>query len=189
MLAAGPGEHHQLHVRGVCKRQAREGVHEVVDPSSASARPQQALLAPQGATRPPLQHVDEGQGLGLQLGEQAPASARLATTDSAMWSQRGDPLQLSVAQLSLLPSSSALEADAVFGDALDAAHGCAAVAGDVGGLGRPGRDCAQARRDEKRHAVGRAAVGIAIAQQRCQALLPGRRAASTRCIGARQCSL
>jgi hypothetical protein len=74
----------------------------------------------------------------------------------------------------------ALELQPVFGDALDAAHGQAAVVGDVGGLAGPGRHRAQARHHHHQRAVGRAGVRLAVVQQRGQRLRGGGR--SSGCV-------
>ncbi|ABM42454.1 conserved hypothetical protein [Acidovorax sp. JS42] len=170
VLAVGLGEHHQLHVGGVA-RQAREGVDQVVDLVVGQGQAPGLVRSLQRRT-PALQHVHEGHGLGLQLGEQA---LRLVQRGDhrfrhAVVQERRNLLQLLGAQLGLATQQAALEADAVFGNALDAAHHQAAVVGDVRGLGRPGRHRAQARSDIQHHAVPRAGVWVAVGQQRGQAL-------------------
>jgi hypothetical protein len=73
----------------------------------------------------------------------------------------------------LPPSRPPFSLHPVFDRALDAAHGQAAVVRDVGGLGGPGRDGAQAGRDDEGLAARFAVEGLAIGQQCGQALALG----------------
>ena len=79
--------------------------------------------------------------------------------------------QLLGGQLGRLAQQPRLQADAVFGGALDPANGQTAVARNVGGLGSPGRQRAQTRRDNDGRALRGAAIGVAIGEQRHQALV------------------
>ena len=80
--------------------------------------------------------------------------------------QRGSGLQFGVTERLAAGEQPAAQHQAPFGHALDAMHGQAAVVRDVGRLRCPGRDRAQARRDDDERAVVRAVVGRAVAQQR-----------------------
>ncbi|MNL50078.1 hypothetical protein D3C87_1730620 [compost metagenome] len=91
--------------------------------------------------------------------------------------------QLLGGQLGRLAQQTGSKADAEFGDALYPANGNAAVAGNVGSLGSPGRQRAQARGDDEGGAVLGARIRVAVGQQRSQALLFRRRRG---CIGRHQ---
>ncbi|MPM61856.1 hypothetical protein SDC9_108719 [bioreactor metagenome] len=84
--------------------------------------------------------------------------------------QRGDLAELLGRQFRRAAQQAGLQADAVFRHALHTVHVQAAVARNVGRLRGPGRNCAQARCDDYRSAFSRAFIGVAIGQQRHQAL-------------------
>ena len=85
--------------------------------------------------------------------------------------QGGDLAQLFGCQLGRPAQQAGFQADAVFGDALHTANGDAAVARNVGGLGGPGRERAQARSNDEDRAVLRACIRVTVGQQGSQALL------------------
>ncbi|MNT57378.1 hypothetical protein D3C72_1947420 [compost metagenome] len=87
--------------------------------------------------------------------------------------QRGDLGGLLCAQLRRATQQAGFEAHSVFGNALHAEHVQTTVARNIGRLRRPGRDRAQARRNDKGQALVIACIGIAIGQQGRHALRIG----------------
>ena len=179
MLAVGLGKHHQLHIGGVA-RQAREGGHEVVNFIFGQRQAKAGVGGLQGLPalfRATGQHIDMLHGRGLQLGEQRGSGSAVGhhRFGHAVVQQGRYLTQLLGGQLGRLAQQPRLQADAVFGGALDPANGQTAVARNVGGLGSPGRQRAQTRRDDEDGAVARARIRVAVGQQGGQALKLGRR--------------
>ncbi len=116
--------------------QADEGVDQVVDFVFSQGQAQLGVgFFQRGAAA--TQHVDRGQGLGFGVAEQAGSLFEVAQDDlgHAVVQCVGDQLGFSVAEL-----ASHIEGNAAL-DTLDL--GQAAVASDVAGLARPGRDGAE----------------------------------------------
>jgi hypothetical protein len=148
VLAVGLGEHHEFDV-GRVALELREGVDQVVDLVGGQRQAelgvgffQRGLAAGQ--------HVDELQRRALQLGEEARGFRAVEhhAFGHAVVQQAGDLLALGGAQGGFAEKAG-FQRDAVFGDAFDALDGQAAVVGNVRGLGGPGRDGAETRRDDK----------------------------------------
>jgi hypothetical protein len=170
VLAVGLREHHQLHVGGVAL-EALEGVDEVVDfiVGQRQAPAGVGILQRGAATS---QHVHMLHGLGRQLGEQGLRVGQIEQhgLGHAVVQQRGHLGQLLLRQRGAAQQA-VLHLHAVFHGTFHTAHLQAAVARNVGGLGGPGRHRAQARRDDDGGAIQRALVGVAVGQQRGQALV------------------
>jgi hypothetical protein len=157
VLAVGLGEHHQLDV-GRVALQAGEGLDQVVD---LVVRQRQAEGGVGGLQRRAAlaQHVHMGHRLGRLLVEQVGRGLALeghALGHAVVQQQRAGLQFLGAQRLGAAGQAAhqpALELQAVFGDPLDAVDGQAAVVGDVGGLGGPGRDRAQARHGEHQGAL------------------------------------
>ena len=182
VLAVGLGEHHEFDVGGVAL-QLGEGLHQVVH---FVVGQRQAKLGVGGQQRglAAAQHVDMRHGRGRQAGKQAMRRGALEhhALGHAVMQQGGHLRQLRLGQ-GRLAQQSGFEADAVFGDALDPVHRQAAIVGNVGGFGSPGRHGAKTRRDHNQRTVLRAGIGFAVVQQGGQLLL---QRGAGRLIGANQ---
>ena len=165
VLAVGLGEHHQLDV-GRVAGQAGEGGHQVVDLILGQRQAELRVGLFQRATAA-AQHVDAGHRRGLQLGEQLAglAAVQHGALGHAVVQQGCQGLQAVRVQGLGLAQQTAFERDAVFGDALHPPDRQAAVVGDVGGLGGPGRDGAETRRHHDGRAGGAAGSRLTILQQ------------------------
>lgn len=110
---------------------------------------------------------------GLQLGEQGCSSTAVShhRFGHAVMQQGGDLAQLLGGQLGCLAQQARFQAETVFGDALHAADSDAAVARNVSGLGGPGRQSSQTGSNNQCGTFLRPFIGVAIRQQRRQALL------------------
>ena len=144
MFAVGLREHHQLDVGRVALERV-EGVDQVVDLVIRQGQaPVLVGCFQRGAAT--LQHVDLLHRGSRQVGEQVLGSVQRGqhALGHAVVQQRSHGLALCIAQAGAVHK--------VFGTALDTAYAGsfrqAAVAGNVGGLGGPGRHGADARRDD-----------------------------------------
>ena len=169
MLGVRLGKHHQFHIGGIAL-EALEGVDQIAD-LIFGQRQAPGLVGGQQRGRAAAQHIDKRHGLGLQFGEQlrgfvARSHHRLG---HAVVQQRRDLAQLLGREFGRAAQQAGLELDAVFGHALDALYRQAAVARDVGGFRSPGRNRAQARRDDDGQAFAAARIGLAVGQQRREA--------------------
>ncbi len=179
VLGVGLGEHHQLHVGGVAA-QAVEGGDEVVDLVLGQGQAPVGVGALQRRTAA-AQHVHALHGRGLQFGEQGVGLFARGHHGfgHAVVQQAGHGPALLGRERGLAAQQPRFEGDAVFDQALHPVDHQAAVARDVGGLGGPGRDGAQAGHDEQRGgAVGfEPEVGrfgrLAVGEQLAQAALGG----------------
>ena len=140
MLAVGLRKHHQLHVGGVAT-EFTEVAFEIFD-FVLSQRQAPALVGvnQRGATAP--QHIDLLKRLRLKLLEQGKALIQggedrfsHAVVQEVSQGHQGLLIQISFAQQRSRPLKLDLH------QTLDASHRHAAVVRNVGGLGRPGRDC------------------------------------------------
>ncbi|MND85833.1 hypothetical protein D3C80_777720 [compost metagenome] len=146
VLGVRLGEHHQLDVVGVAA-QFIEALHQVVDLVLGQGQAELDVgLLQRGAAA--AEDVDHGQRLGLGMAEQAGGLflAGQHQLGHAVMQAAGDQLGVGLGEL----------AAHVVGDtALEALNlGQAAVAGDVGGLARPGRNGAEARHHQEHPAAG-----------------------------------
>ncbi|MCY1238811.1 hypothetical protein D9M72_515690 [compost metagenome] len=175
VLAVGLREHHQLDVAGVAA-QAGEGFDEVVDFVFRQRQAEAGIGRHQGVAAARL-HVDLRHRLGRQFAEQA---GRLFDGGEhrfghAVVQRAGHGGERVAFEHRGLADQRRLQLQVVLGDALYAAQRQAAVVGDVGGLGGPGRHGAQAGRDDHRGArLGRRGLeGLAVGQERGKALAVG----------------
>ncbi|MCY1207227.1 hypothetical protein D9M72_188200 [compost metagenome] len=145
MLGVGLGEHHQLDVVGVAT-QVVEALHQVVDFVFGKRQAQFDVGLLQGSAAA-TEDVHGGQRLGLGVAEQAGGLflAGQHQLGHAVMQGAGDELRFGVAEL-----TGHVVGDAAL-QALDL--GQAAVAGDVGGLARPGRDGAETRYHQEQAAA------------------------------------
>jgi hypothetical protein len=175
VLAVGLREHHQFDIAGVAP-QAGESFDEVVDLVLGQRQAEAGVGGHQGLAAAGL-HVDLRHRLGRQFAEQA---GRLRDGGEhrfghAVVQRNGHGRQRVAFDRGRLADQRRLELQVVLGHALDPAQRQAAVVGDVGGLGGPGRHGAQARRDDHRGArLGRRLEGLAVGQQRGEAVMAGR---------------
>src|SRR5450830_827633 len=164
VLGVGLGEHHQFDVVRVAL-QAVEGVDQIIDLVFGQGQAQFGVgLRESGAAT--AEHVNRGQRLGLGVTEQTAGLFQLADDDlgHAVVQAAGDQLGLGIAEL-----ARDIEGNTAF-QALDFFQ--AAVAGDITGLARPGRDGAEPRQNQEQ-AAGRLLNGNAwaVLQKACQHLL------------------
>ena len=145
VLGVGLGEHHQLDVVGVAPQVAK-ALHQVIDFvfGEGQAQLDVGLLEGGAAT---AEHVHRGQRLGRGVAEQCSGAFQAVQHQlgHAIVQQRGDLLGLHRAQL-----AGHVIGDAAL-DALDLRQ--TAVAGDITGLARPGRDGAEARNGQEQAAA------------------------------------
>ena len=173
VFAVGLGEHHQLDIGGVAL-QAGEGVHQVVH-LVIGQRQTESGVGPlqRGATA--AQHIHMLHGRGLQRGEQSVrrVQAGQGALGHAVVQQRGSGEPLRRAQRGL-GEQAAAQPDAVDHHALNTRQRQAAVAGDVAGLGGPGRDRSQARCDHTYGGIfGRCISRLAVFQQSSKPRMQG----------------
>ena len=174
VLAVGLGKHHELDIGGVAP-QAGEGLHQIVD---FIGRQRQALRAISLLERRPTaaKHVNRDHGRAGQFIEQRPRlfAAAQHAFGHAVVQQVGQTLALIGAQAGSRQQT-ALENQSVFSDPLDPTHRQAAVVGDVGGLGSPGRDRAQAGGDHEQgpldERLRKVGAGLAVTEQTGQPLV------------------
>ena len=168
VLAVGLRKHHQLDV-GRVALQLGEGLNQVIHLVGRQRQAKFCVGFGQRAVAPG-QHVNRQQRCGMQRGEQTRRIAALGhhAFGHAVMQQRGNMRALGFIQ-SRLAKQARLQRDAVLRDALDALDGQAAVMGNVGGFGRPGRHGAESRGDDEDRRVWRFAfwrsTGFAIRQQ------------------------
>ncbi len=166
VLGVGLGEHHQLHVTGVAT-QGGEVLQQVVDLVLGQGQAHLGVgLLQRGAALAQQVHAAQRRGFGLQ--EQALGLVQVVqhALGHAVVDQRPQQGQFVVREQPAVRAGETVEHAA-----LDAADlGQAAVVGDVGGLGRPGRDGAEARYHQQHLALGggRHVVTRAVAQQALQ---------------------
>lgn len=175
VLAVGLREHHQLDVARVASEPG-EGFDQVVDLVFRQRQAKTRVGRHQRGAAPAL-HVDQRHRLGRQLAEKAGGLLDRGQHrfGHAVVQRDGHGGQQVAFEHGRLADQRGLELQVVLGDALDPAQRQAAVVGDVGGLGGPGRDGAQARRDDHRGArLGRRLEGLAVSQERGKALAAGR---------------
>ncbi|MCY1166549.1 hypothetical protein D9M73_64900 [compost metagenome] len=174
MLAVGLRKHHQLDV-GRVALELGEGIDQVVDLVHGQ---RQAKFAVGGFQRRLAagQYINGLQGRCVQLGEKACGfgTVRHHAFGHAVMQQRRHLLALDVRQGGLAQQLG-FERELELRDAFYAPDGQAAIAGNVRGFGRPGRNRAEARRHDKDRASGGAGKGsrgrLAITQQGCQLAL------------------
>ena len=172
VLAVGLREHHQLDVAGVAA-QLLEGGDEVVDLVVGERQAPGAVgFLERRAAAGLHRHVRERLGL-LVVEEVGGVLARQQHAfGHAVMQQVGAGQQLLLGQrlgaAGQPGQQPGLEREAELGDALHPVQGQAAVVGDVGGLGGPGAQRAQARGDDDQRALGGAVVAVAVVQQRSQ---------------------
>ena len=175
VLAVGLREHHELDVAGVAT-QAGEGVDQVIDFVLGQRKAEAGVRGHQRRAAAGL-HVDLRHRLCGQLAEQAGGLLDRGQHrfGHAVMQRAGRGGQLVAFQHGGLADQRRLELQVILRDALDPAQGQAAVVGDVGGLGGPGRHGAQTRGDDHRGTrLGRRLEGLAVGQQRGKALAVGR---------------
>ena len=167
VLAVGLREHHQLYVGRVALQLAK-GLHQVVDLVSGECQPKAGVGRLQRCPALP-QHVDLGHGRGSQGGEQRMRAGAVKhhTFGHAVMQQRRQWCQL-VKRERFLAQPTRLQLKAVMRDPLHPLHGQATVVGDVSRLGRPGRDRAEARRNDDQHAIGTAVIRFPVLQERLE---------------------
>ena len=161
MFAIGLREHHQLHVGRVAP-QLGEGRDQVVH---LVIRQRQAKLHVSHFERCTMvtQHVHMRHGGGMQLSEQAAgmSAVKHGAFGHAVVQQVGHLIQLRWRQRFGAQQTRG-QRQPVLHQTLDPAHSQAAVVGDVGGLGGPGRHRAKTRRDHDHRAIRRPLVRITI---------------------------
>jgi hypothetical protein len=180
VLAVGLREHHQLHIGGVAF-EARERRDQIIDFVFGQGQAP-GLVGVFQSSATANQHIHMRHGRRVQRSEQGrsliPAGHR--GLGHAVVQQGSDLAQLISRQFGGAEQAG-FQGQAVFGQALHAAHVKTAVVGNVGRLGRPGRDRADARADHDHRAIDRTCVGLAIGQQCGQGVLLG--IAHGRCRG------
>ena len=175
VLAVGLCKHHQLDIGGVAA-QALEGLQQVVHFVVGQRQAPVGVGALQrGAAA--AEHIDLLHGRRRQFGEQRARGFQVGQHGfgHAVVQKRCHLRQLRGIQHRFLAQQAGAHLHAVLHHPLGAAHFKTAVACNVGGLGRPGRHRAQARRDHDGSTLGGTGVRVAIVQQRCQALAFGGR--------------
>ena len=168
VLAVGLREHHQLDVAGVAAERA-ERAGQVLDLVTVERQPEFGVrLDQRGAAA--AQHVDVHQCSGGAAVEQVRGVARLPhhALGHAVVQQACGVLQNGVVERLGGTEQAAFEAQPVVRDALDATDLEAAVARDVGRLGRPRRHRAQTRRDDDQRALVVTGVRLTVTEQRLQ---------------------
>ncbi|MNQ71762.1 hypothetical protein D3C85_864440 [compost metagenome] len=145
VLGVRLGEHHQLDVMGIAPH-LDEALHQVVNLVFGERQTQLDVGLFQRGTAA-AEDIDQGQRLGLGMAEQAGGlfHAGQHQLGHAVMQAAGHQLDVGLAELAAhVVGDAALET-------LDL--GQATVAGDVGGLARPGRDGAEARHHQEHPAA------------------------------------
>ena len=165
MLAVGLGEHHQFDV-GRVAREAGERVHQVVDLVVAE-REAEFGVGCHHRVAAEAEHIDMRHRLsGLVVEQVARVVAREQhALGHAVVQQIGAGPQLLRRQRLRAAEQAAAQAQPPLDDPLDAADRQPAVVGDVGRLGGPRRNRAQARRDDDQGPVRGRVNGLAVVQQ------------------------
>jgi hypothetical protein len=173
MLAVGLREHHQLDV-GRVALQSLERVDQVVDLVLGQRQAEVDVRARQRGTAG-AQHVDMRHRLARLLVEKMDGvfASQQHAFGHAVVQQRGGRENLFHGQGFRATQQSALERQPEFHDPLDPLDREPAVVSDVGGLAGPGRHRAHARRDDDQRTVGRAGIGVAVAQERLELVQVG----------------
>jgi hypothetical protein len=182
VLAVGLREHHQLHIGGVAI-QSCEGFDQVVDFVIGQGQaPGLVGLFQRSATATQDIHMVHGRRVQRREQSGSITSAGHGRLGHAVVQHSGHLAQLLCSQFGCAEQAR-FQGQAVFGQALHAAHIKTAVVGDVGRLGRPGRDGADAGADHDDGAIAGACVRLTIGQQRRQGVFLG---VLQRCCGGHQ---
>jgi hypothetical protein len=172
VLRVGLGEHHQLHVARVASELA-EALHQVVD-LVLSQRQAERPVGRHQRLAPTLEHIHAGERGGFGVAEQHLGLVQglehhfgHAVVDQRM-NARGRAALQGAGQVQVIGDAALDPADVLQ----------AAVAGDVGGLGGPGRECSRPGHHQEQPAFGLAGLG---------ARSVGEQAVEHRALRPRQC--